>query len=411
LPTRWIVCDMPDLFSATRSSPPQSQALRYSYEKAGLTIDDQPIPWCAESVIVEALVRVGAITPRTRLEFALKLTAAAAIPPEIVRPDETPGLARLFFRLPPPRASTTAELQWKQRSLGQTTLPVLTRDEFLSRLQIQHPTVQTLLSGATAACRTFVSSQARGLIASSVWSSPTSLAPLVDLQPAIELANALGGTVERAELMLSGAQLRSKQALASVELRKPPKTGPWQVRWMLGNRNIQLQTIRAVTRVALEKSLRLLGGRFLIQQAANLSIVRLPPAELKSEERLGPIFILASSELGMAGRCAVSLRGLDSNQSLVFELPAQEVLVRDGPTPVALGTFSREDVRSIRSFELRVGKRRIGLLSLDPAPTAHFDAEGSFAMPTEDFPWSATAESQLQERLANLMSSKNDGEQ
>ncbi|MFO0863258.1 MAG: hypothetical protein U0744_01115 [Gemmataceae bacterium] len=395
---------MPDLFSAARPTPPQSQALRYSYEKAGLTIDDQPIPWCAESVIVEALVRVGAITPRTRLEFSLKLTSAVPIPPEVVRPDETPGLARLFFRLPPPQASTTAELQWKQgkRSLGQTTLPVVTRDEFVSRLQIQHATVQTLLSGATAACRTLVSSQARGLIASSVWSSPTSLVPLVDLHPAIELANALGGTVERAELMLSGAQLRSKQALASVELKKPPRTGPWQVRWLLGDRTIQLQTIRAVTRVALEKSLRLLGGRFLVQGDAGLHVVRLPPDELQTNERLGPIFILASSELGMAGRCAVTLRGLDAQQSLVFDLPPQEVLIRDGPTPVALGTFSRDDVKSIRSFELLVGKRRIGILSLDPAPTAHFDAEGSFALPTEDFAWSATAESQLQERLANL---------
>ena len=394
---------MPELFSATRSSPPQSQALRYSYEKAGLTIDDQPIPWCAESVIVEALVRIGSITPRTRLEFGLKLTGSTPIPPEVVRPDETPGLARLFFRLPPPLASTTADLHWKQRSLGQTTLPIVTRDEFLSRLQIQHATVQTLLLGATAACRTLVSSQARGLIASSVWSSPTSLAPLVDLHPAIELANAVGGTVERAELMLSGSQLRGKQALASVELKKPPRTGPWQVRWLLGDRTIQLQTIRAVTRVALEKSLRLLGGRFLIQSPSNLSVVRLPPDELKADERLGPIFILASSELGMAGRCTATLRGLDANQAIVFELPPQEVLVRDGPTPVAPGTFSQDDVKSIRSFELRVGKRRIGLLSLDSAPTAHFDAEGSFALPTEEFAWSATAESQLQERLSHLM--------
>lgn len=393
---------MPDLWSTHRSAP-QSQTLRYSYEKAGLTIDDQPIPWCAESVVVEALVRLANIGPRTRLEFGLKLPQAAAIPPEVVRPDETPGLVRLFFRLPPPRASTLAELQWKQRPLGQTTLPMLGRDDFLARLQIQHPTAAALLAGTAAPCRTLVPAQTRALLASALWTSPTSLAPLADLRPSVELANGVGGTVHRVEAMLSGDQMRSRQALVSAELPKPPRSGPWQVRWLLEGRLVHAHLLRAVTRGALEKSLRLHGGRFLIQGSSGIRIDRLPPESLQPNERLGPIFILTSSELGMAGRCRLTVRGLDAQQGVVFEAPPQDLAIRDGPTLLAPGTFGADDLKALRSFELRVGKRRIGLLSLDPAPTAHFDAEGSFALPTEEFAWSTTSDLQLQERLAKLM--------
>ena len=43
-------------------SAPSRRLMHYSYEKAGLTLHDQPIPWNAEAVLVEALLRL----PRRR---------------------------------------------------------------------------------------------------------------------------------------------------------------------------------------------------------------------------------------------------------------------------------------------------------------------------------------------------------
>ena len=40
----------------------QTSGLYYSFEKAGLTLDRQPIPWNAEAVLVEAIVSVVAAT-------------------------------------------------------------------------------------------------------------------------------------------------------------------------------------------------------------------------------------------------------------------------------------------------------------------------------------------------------------
>ena len=49
---RWRDWAMHDLWPLYRIGP-QPQALHYSYEKAGLTLHDQPIPWNAEAVLVE----------------------------------------------------------------------------------------------------------------------------------------------------------------------------------------------------------------------------------------------------------------------------------------------------------------------------------------------------------------------
>ena len=68
---RWRDWAMNDLWSMHRSSP-QPHALHYSYEKAGLTLHDQPIPWNAEAVLVEALVRLPPGSQRRKADFQLR---------------------------------------------------------------------------------------------------------------------------------------------------------------------------------------------------------------------------------------------------------------------------------------------------------------------------------------------------
>ena len=53
----WRDWAMHDLWPLYRIGP-QPQALHFSYEKAGLIVHDQPIPWNAEAVLVEATLRL-----------------------------------------------------------------------------------------------------------------------------------------------------------------------------------------------------------------------------------------------------------------------------------------------------------------------------------------------------------------
>ena len=83
---RWHGLAMRDLWNLFRSPGPQSQALHFSYEKAGLTLDNQPIPWNADAVVVEANVRLSASSARQKSDFRLRLgTAGPSFEPEVLR--------------------------------------------------------------------------------------------------------------------------------------------------------------------------------------------------------------------------------------------------------------------------------------------------------------------------------------
>src|ERR1700682_4394460 len=105
----WRDWAMHDLWPMHRIGP-QPQALHYSYEKAGLTIHDQPIPWSAEAVLVEALLRLPVPSARRNADFALRLAGQQPQPIDMMRRQETEDRYRLTCRIPPPDHPTTAEL-------------------------------------------------------------------------------------------------------------------------------------------------------------------------------------------------------------------------------------------------------------------------------------------------------------
>jgi hypothetical protein len=65
---RWRDWLMNELYPSVRIGM-QSQALHFSYEKAGLLLHDQAIPWNAEAVVVEASVRLPLTTLRRKSDY------------------------------------------------------------------------------------------------------------------------------------------------------------------------------------------------------------------------------------------------------------------------------------------------------------------------------------------------------
>src|SRR5262245_26894484 len=138
---RWHDWAMHDLWSMHRTGP-QPQALHFSYEKAGLTLYDQPIPWNAEAVLVEASLRLGSPPCRRKADYQIRVGDQELLAPESLRRDEgTEDRYRLFFRLAPPARTTAVELLWRNHVLGQLTLPLLSCEEFLRHLRLQMPTL------------------------------------------------------------------------------------------------------------------------------------------------------------------------------------------------------------------------------------------------------------------------------
>jgi hypothetical protein len=394
---------MHDFWPMHRTGP-QPQALHYSYEKAGLTLHDQPIPWNAEAVLVEASVRLPAAGSRRKTDFQLRLGRQDLVLAESLRPEEGSDRHRLFFRFPPLGESTAAELLYKNHVLGQLTLPVLSREQFVSQLQLHMPTLFVRFGEQSVACQTFVASQCKGLLASALVTSPTSLVPLLDLGLHIEFRSDKGGPVHSVPAKLCSSQLAGKQALITIApARFPRRIGTWLATWVLGDHPLATQQLKAISQRQFRRSLRVSDTRFVLQReklGVNLTRHVVPP--LNGIARVGPCFFVCSKEQGMAGLCTLQVRTQVPGSVQPPLLVEEEVLITDGPTMFAPGTVDAVDLGQVTAFELRTKGGVLGVLSLSPAPVAGFNAEGGFKAP-HDFPWTAAAEDELNDRLARLM--------
>jgi hypothetical protein len=388
--------------------------LHYSYEKAGLTIANQPVPWSAEAVLVEALLRLPARTGRRKTDFHLQLPNQERIAPDTLRrtdhDDGSSDCYRVTFRLLPPGRTVPLELLFRGHVLGRLVLPHLSQEEFLAGLRVEMPTLFVRLGNESVACHTFVSTQCRGLLANAMLTSPTCLVPLLDLDLQVEFRCERTGTAFRVPVCLCSSQLTTRNALISVVPRRYPKRmGAWLATWLLGDRPLASQRIRGISQRHFQRSLRISDTRFVIQSGKNpVQLVRqMPPPG--PDQRIGPCFLVSSGEPGMAGLVTLRIAAQFPGAVQPPVLLEQQVLITDGPTMVAPGTLDGPDLQQVTGFELSVGSRSLGLLPLSPAPSATFTTEGGFRPPTE-YEWTAAADEEMTERLNRLLDTTNPGE-
>jgi hypothetical protein len=377
--------------------------MRFSYEKAGRIVDDQPIPWNAEAVLVEAQVRIPRGTSRRKTDFQLRVPGQELVPAERMRSEEGDDRSAVFFRLAAPGEEVAVELLCREKVLGQLALPFLSKDDFLQNLRLQMPTLCVRLGTQTVACQTFVSSQCRGLLASAVLTSPTSLVPLLDLELQVEFRCERSGSVTRVPASLCSSQLGGRQALVTVVPRRyPRRIGTWVATWLLGDRPLASQRVRGISQRHFQRSLRISDTRFVIQATpGSVRLTRQVPP-LETTKRVGPCFLVSSGEPGMAGQCRLQITAQVPGAVKPPLLLEQDVLITDGPTMVAPGTLDASDLEQVSGFELSIRGQPLGVLSLCPAPTASFTNEGGFK-PHHDYTWSAAAEEEMNERLNRLL--------
>lgn len=400
----WLGWVMNDLIPAARGRP-GNQAVHLRYEAVGRTFYEMPIPWSAEAVIVEVLLRL-APPMRQKNDYALRIPGCPPILPDLLRKDDKdPKRYRLTFRLPAPEASVRAELLWKMRLIADVSIPILTAETFLSQLQISNPTVAVKLGDCTVAATTFVAAQCRGVTAMAVIKSPTTLAPLAELGLHVTFRSDRTAIAYDVPVTLTSSQLSFKEAMFAVSPPKlPRKSGYYSATWYAGSKELVSVNYVAVTLAQFAKSLRVSGRRFAIEdRLGQVRMMRHPPQTPGEAVRIGPCFVLNSSELGMAGW--IDLRAVaqstGSTQHLPLEL-AGLVLITDGPSLFAPGMFDEAMLRGITAFELRYRKQLLCVASLNPVPMAAFNAEGGFKPPPE-FTWSPTADEELAQKLSKLM--------
>ncbi len=408
---------MRDLLSYPRA--PQLVTFDHRSEKVGLTVEG-PVPWNADAVLVRAQVRLPGAANRRRGEFAVRVgqsvrggqslveqpasaaPRASTWPAESFERDDVADLWRLGFRLPVPTRTTTVELLWRQRSLGQMTLRVQSRADFLRQLALETPTLWVNLDGRLVACQTYVASQCQGLVAGVRLGHSAALVPLCDLDLQVAVAPRHGEGGCAVPLVMTPAQLCDTQAMAAVALPFTRRPGTWQISWMLGEVPRAMLEVRAVSKPFFTRSLEIADARFVVQRASGeVELTRQVP-DLSAAARLGPCFVLRSRVAGIAGWCTLQVRARVPGATQPPPLREEQILVTDHPTPFAPGTMPCADLTQVEGFELRLRNRVLGTLPLTAVPSASFTGEGGYRAPP-DFAWSPIADDQLKHRLGQLL--------
>ena len=313
-------------------------------------------------VVVDARLRLPASAGRRKSDFLLRLAGRDPVPADDMRRQEADNHYRLSFRVEPPGVTTTAEVLFKTHVLGQLTLPYLGRDEFLQGVRLQLPTLYVRLDNESVACQTFVASQCKGLIATAMLASPTSLVPLLDMDLSVEFRNERGGASQTVPVRLCSSQLAGRHALVTVAPRRfPRRIGSWLVTWMLADRPLAVHRSAPSRPSAFERSLRVTDTRFVLRwPKGNVTVARqVPPNEKPT--RVGPCFLVSSREPGMAGMCQLQVHAQVPGAvqpPLLFEEARRHHRRADGVRPGDPGHGRRGTTGRLRTVAQGAAARR-----------------------------------------------------
>ena len=113
--------------------------------------DALPVPWWADSVTVEAQLRLPA-NARRKGDFLLQFPDMAPLAAEVVRPEHGTR-HRIVFRFPPPGSTTHGVIVWKRQPVAEVVVPVLTANQFLSSLTLESSAIAVRYCGGLVPAR------------------------------------------------------------------------------------------------------------------------------------------------------------------------------------------------------------------------------------------------------------------
>jgi len=375
-------------------------SIHIRYDADGESHHELPVPWSADVVTVEALLRLPP-PARRKLDFALRFPGSNAIVADGVRPEHG-NRHRVIFRFAPPLTSVSGEILWKSQPIARVAIPVLTASEFLNTLTLTSPLLAVRHGGVVIPARFFVPDGVHSLLASVTLSSPYSLAPLAELNLQAVFRCERTGQTHEIPMALTADQRSATEAVVTVVCpRRPRRMGGWSIVWRAGGRDLALRRAEAISARRFDDSVRVIDARFVVaEKSGAVSVLRQIPGTT-TVDRLGPSFLLASNERGAVGLCRLSVFATAPGEGNPIELASREVLVTDAPTGFAPGLFASADLVRVGGFELRLNDRLLGTASLSPVPPAALTSEGGFK-PPPNFTWTTAAEEELLDRLGRL---------
>lgn len=383
---------------------PRLRQVHAAYEKAGAVVRDEPIPWNADAVLIEAEVRLPLRQGTTKNDFFIEVPGEPPLLPigqQTV--DGHDEVVRILFRMPVPLRRCRVALFWRSTLLEQISIQTLSREEFLANLRMESATVFARLGEQNVPCEAIVEGQCQQVTAAVVLKSATSLLPILDLRPALEVTLLRSRQTHVLPVSLTSSQLTSREAMVNLTLPARLRAeGGALLHWTVSGQSYAQSGLRTVSPETFRQSLFSVDCRYVYCDTQGaLSFSRYLFLQ-EGVIGLGPCFLVASREPGLAAVHPLHVRVQYKDADHLPEYLEQDVLITDGPSLFIPMTTSPEHFQRISCFDLFNEGEHLGQLSLCTRDVATFTSEGGFTAP-EEYPWTPVAEEELADHLRKLM--------
>ncbi len=406
---RWRDWAMHDLWPLYRIGL-QPQAMHFRYEKAGRIVDDQPIPWNAEAVLVEATVRLPKQQSRRKTDFQLRVPGQDLVPAEHMQ-GEADEHHRVRFRVTATRRNRRRRVALPRQGAGSTRVAlseqgrVSAKPAFADADLVRSP--RHANRGLPDVRLQPVPRSARQRGADQPDESGAAARPRIASRVPLRAQRRGEPRSRRAVQFATGrpAGVGYGRAAHAIRAASAPgwrpgcsATAPWPVSACAASRS----------------------GTFSARCASptHASWSRPRPARYASRARCRPLrppsasvrvfwSPAANPAWPASAACRSPLRCPE--RSIPRYCWSKTCLSPMDPPWSRPERSTPSDLQQVSGFELSIRGQSLGVLSLCPAPTATFTTEGGFK-PHHDYTWSAAAEEEMNERLNRLLEGRGKAE-
>jgi len=373
---------------------PRIRSVHFSYEKAGLRVPADAIPWNADAFYLEIDIDAGTSLSGYVQDYYIIAPGRTLVRAYAVEPLDMEGNYRALFRLGPGENNSSYSVLWRTSVLGHVAPVWLRPNEFLDGMKLESPTVFARLGQHYAACQAVVEGQPEHLTACALLRGNAGLLPILDWDFTLELGQREANTVYRLPIRLTGSQVAGQQALVSTPLpRFTFREGTWTLRWLVRDCELARSELRVVSADSFRKSLYVALAEPC--ESSTLDFVDTP------FHAKHPSLRIASREPNIAAWCPLEAVIHFRDPTRMPQHLKTRLFITDLTCPAQGAEAIECNYQEVKEFDFFSDGYFVTSVDWHPSPTALFDSEGGYHA-IDDFDWTPARDIELNDRLNQL---------
>lgn len=379
------------------------QSITIGYEIQGLRIDRALIPWNADSLLVEMLIRFPPKSPCAPKDFLITMgDDDPLIGNEIQITSEGEfNSGKVLFRADPPVKNVTAKVYIKNKLRHEMAIPFLSREKFLKGLSFNQASLSCLYDQGAVACKSYYPAGIRNMSIGGIIKSVHGFEPL--LGTTLALALTMGKNKKILPWTPNIPQAGEAMIPLTIPLGTfPRKMGVLESSLLVDGEEIGGGKFQGLSTPEFLRTIEILRAGFVVWNENNMPHLWDNLDSLKAGHRFGPTFWLHSDLQDCVGLADGKINGYLHGSVQPMTLWEGKIPITHVPRLFSPLSMASTHFQELKLFELVIARHPVSRISLASKPKAIFTNEGTIASPVSMDSESPISNKDLLKKLNSL---------